>query len=177
MVCIVAGILLLAQHIKTLQKTPEYYSIDRCPHCGKSGVWHHGHYSRKADRSSSGELNPIFIPRFYCPACKHTCSILPECIPPRRWYLWCVQQAVLLNVIFGKSLHAVSRLIQPSRSTCRRWWHGLKDKFLQHRDALCAHLNELGRAIDFGDFWQLCFDHLSLDRAMLICHRAGVAIP
>lgn len=176
MVCIVAGILLLTQHLKVLQESPEDYLPNYCPHCGKLGIWPHGHYSRKADRSPKGELNPIFIPRFFCPHCQTTCSVLPECIPPRSWYLWCVHQVVLLNLLSNKSLHAVSQLVQPSRSTCKRWWNKFKDRFLLYRDALCAHMNELGCAIDFSHFWQLCFTHMSLDHAMLLCNLAGVAI-
>jgi hypothetical protein len=177
MVCIVAGILSLMQHLKILQETPELYSPKCCPHCGKLGVWMHGHYPRKADRSPRGELNPIFIQRFFCPHCQKTCSVLPECIPPRRWYLWHVQQLIFLNLLSGKSLQAVSQLASPSRSTCRRWWDQLKDRFLLHRDALCAHISELGQAINFNHFWQLCLAQLSLDRAMLLCNLVGVVIP
>jgi hypothetical protein len=177
MLCIVAGILLLAQHVTTLKEKSECYCPTCCPYCGKLGIWSHGHYPRKADRSKTGELNPIFIPRFFCPNCQKTCSTLPECIPPRRWYRWCIQHVVLFNLISNKSLHAVSQLVQPSRSTCRRWLTGFKDKFLLHRDALCAHMSELGHAIDFNHFWQLCLTHISLDRAMLLCNLSGVAIP
>jgi hypothetical protein len=177
MTCIVAGILSLMQHLKTLQETPEYYHPSYCPHCGKSCIWPHGHYSRKSDRSKAGELNPIFIPRFFCPYCGKTCSVLPQCIPPKRWYLWYVQQLALFKLISGESLRAVSQSVQPSRSTCRRWLNWLKGRFLLQRDVLCTSISELGRSIDFRHFWQVCLEKISFEQAMLLCHQSGVALP
>jgi transposase len=157
MVHIVAGILLLVQQLTTLQETPEYYRPARCPHCGKEGVWCHGYYSRKADRSQSVDsLNPIPISRFFCPYCQKTCSALPECISPRRWYLCCVQQVVLFNWVSGESLHTTSKQVQPSRSTCRRWLTRFKEQFWVQRDALCAGISALCHSIGFEHFWQLC---------------------
>jgi transposase-like protein len=173
---IVAGVLSLAQHIKIHQHPSKMNRPSCCPYCGKSNVWAHGDYPRKSDRAT-GEFNPILIPRFFCPNCQKTCSALPECIPPRRWYMWYTQQLVLLDLLLGKSLNSVSQTREPSRSTCRRWWERLKEQFLLHRDALCGHLNELGRSIDFSDFWKHGLFFMSLDRAMLLCHVAGVAIP
>ena len=64
---------------------------------GLVGVWRHGHYRRKTDREGQEGvyLDPVPIPRFYCRHCQATCSRLPGCIAPRRWYSWLVQQAVL----------------------------------------------------------------------------------
>ena len=75
-----------------------------CPHCGHNKLWPHGTYDRKADRSNSAEptLNPIKISRYICCKCHRTCSQLPECIPPRRWYLWSIQQTAILLVLMGK---------------------------------------------------------------------------
>jgi hypothetical protein len=85
---IVPGIGTLAQHLKQLKEAPETYRPKRCPHCGKAGVWCHGAYTRKSDCEGRGDdcLNPVPIPRFYCCHCRRTCSALPECIPPRRWF-------------------------------------------------------------------------------------------
>ncbi|WP_226382967.1 DUF6431 domain-containing protein [Burkholderia mayonis] len=58
-------------------------------------MWGHGCYDRKADRSADGQLNPVSVPRFRCPSCRRTCSRLPLCICPRRWYGWALQQQVL----------------------------------------------------------------------------------
>lgn len=174
MLCIVAGILLLTQHLTTLKENPNHYRSNFCPHCGRAGIWNHGHYDRKSDRS--GELNPISILRFFCPYCKKTHSALPECIPPKRWYMWDIQQSVLFKIISGESMHAVSRSEQPSLSTCKRWMERFKNHFLKQRDALSARVNELARLVDFEGFWKNCLNQMSLGRAMLLCNQAGACI-
>jgi hypothetical protein len=92
---IVGSISSLAQHMIAVVTDAELYRPDACPHCRRAGVWRHGCYHRKADRSAgSGEsLNPVPVLRFLCRACARTCSRLPACIAPRRWYDWAVQQA------------------------------------------------------------------------------------
>lgn len=179
MVCIVTGVLSLVQHLKMLQEVPEYYRPARCPFCGQSGIQHHGHYDRKADRqgAAEGSLNPIAILRFICPHCHKTCSVLPECIPPRRWYLWAIQQAVLSKLISGESLRAVGRLAGPCLSTCKRWFKQFKNQFLIQRDALCAHISSLGRSVNFENFWQRCLEEMLLSQAMLLCNYSGVPVP
>jgi transposase-like protein len=114
---IIANIEALAQHLKTFYSNPELYRPDACPNCGSSSLWCHGVYFRKADRSGSGEtsLNPTPIPRFYCAACKRTCSVLPECLPARRWYLWATQQLVLLMVLSGLSYRQIAEKSGVSR--------------------------------------------------------------
>jgi len=103
---ILGSIVSLVQHLATVFTDPDVYRPAACPHCGSGGVWHHGCYHRKADRLNSAEesLNPVPVRRFLCPGCWHTCSRLPACIPPRRWYDWFVQQAVLLLLLCGASL-------------------------------------------------------------------------
>jgi transposase-like protein len=176
---IVAGITCLTQYLSLLHESVDSTRPERCFHCGLSKPRCHGHYDRKADRENAhpDSLNPIPIQRFYCPNCKHTCSILPECIPPHRWYLWCVQQAVMVYLLSGMSLQSVAKHAQLSRSTCRRWWSHFKDRFLQHHDTLCAKVSELGRSVDFNAFWRCCLDKISLGHAMWVCHDTGVTIP
>lgn len=134
---------------------------------------------RKADRSQGpGEsLNPINIQRFYCPACKKTCSALPECIPPQRWYLWEVQQTALLLWLSGKSLCRISKEVVPSRHTLARWMKRLRGRDRLHKGALCTHFVVLGRTSDFVDFWVTCLKKISLGAAMRICHVSGVIVP
>lgn len=100
MTSIVPNILSLAQYLEALKNISEPYIIEICPTCGYFGLWHHGIRYRKSDREATADttLNPIPILRFYYSACHYTCSALPECIPPRRWYLWSVQSVVLLIV-------------------------------------------------------------------------------
>jgi transposase-like protein len=179
MVTILADILSLAQYLKTLEEQPDRCRLEYCGHCGKAGPWHHGHYYRKADRSNppAESLNPVPIFRFFCPDCRHTSSALPECIPPRRWYLWEVQQAVFLTVLAGKSLYAAARLAQPSRQTIGRWIQRFQDQFRLHKDTLGCHRPDLGRTSDFTDFWSAVLRIFSLGQAMRLCHVAGVLIP
>ena len=90
---IVAGITTLEQHLEVLSSQPETYRPRCCPHCGLKILWQHGRYSRKADRRITRPLlDPVPICRYRCAGCRRTCSRLPECIAPRRWYHWLVQQ-------------------------------------------------------------------------------------
>ncbi len=176
---ILAGILSLAQHVQHSQSYPEDYKPDRCPHCGLAGLWCHGTYLRQANRRGLefGLDEPILIPRFLCRACHQTCSCLPEAIPPRRWYLWDLQQKVLLLILNACSLNHVATLVRPSRQTLKRWWQHLRSRFdvhsatLRHRDA------ELGRWIDLESFWHHCLQQMPLSRAMFYLHNDGVSIP
>jgi hypothetical protein len=132
MACILAGILSLGQHLSTLKDNRQRYRLECCPHsdCGKSGLWCHGYRYRKADRGTHdpSTLNPIPILRLYCPACQRTCSVLPECIPPLRWYLWVIQQAAVQLFFSGISLNEISQQIKPSRWTISRWIKRLQGK-------------------------------------------------
>lgn len=176
---ILAGITSLWQYVKGFEQTRRLDPCTGCPHCGQSGLWLHGTYDRKADRSGHQEqsLNPIFIQRYYCQNCRKTCSALPECLPPRRWYLWEVQQTALMRTLKGKSFNAVARVLTPSRDTIRCWIARFREQFHVHKDVLCSHFMVLGQAIDFADFWHACLGNLSLAQAMRLCHVAGVPIP
>ena len=102
----------LDQHFDEIANGGGAYRPANCPHCQAAGLWHHGCYHRKADRSEA-RRNPVAILRFLCNACLRTCSRLPACIAPRRWYDWAMQQVVLLLLLAG-----VSVLVKSFR-TCR----------------------------------------------------------
>jgi len=171
---ILADIVSLMQY-KNLEK--QEYRLNYCLCCGKAKPYFHGHYPRKTDRSASGQLNPILIQRYYCPACKKTCSMLPECISPHRWYLWEIQQTALMMILSGHSIRAIAKKIMPSRRTIARWMARFLDQFRMHKDALCNHIADLGRTIEFTDFWTICLETMSLSKAMHICHVAGGIVP
>ena len=120
---IVPAITTLLQHLHMLSKSPEVYRPSACPHCGLGGLWSHGCYERKADRGphSTGTLNPIPSPRYLCRGCGRTCSRLPQCIAPRRWYGWAVQQLVLQLLLAGCSLHRCACWMGLDRRTAGRW--------------------------------------------------------
>jgi hypothetical protein len=103
--------------------------------------------------------------------------VLPECIAPRRWYLWHIQQAVLLQILLKKSFRQASQVVLVGRSTCQRWWHKLKERYLLHGSALRNYYPELGYQEDFNRFWFACLQKISLSKAMLLCNQLGVVIP
>lgn len=174
---ILPGILSLVHHRQQLEDNPETYRPEQCLNCGKSGVWCHGHYDRKADREGSGSLNPITIPRFYCPHCKTTCSVLPECIPPKRHYLWQIQAWVFRLHCAGISYRKISKCHQPSRWTISRWCRRFKARFSVHAEALRVVFSDLGRFTEYISFWSAFLEHGSLSQAMLIVNNQGVIIP
>lgn len=174
MTVILADVLSLAQHIATLSHEPQRYQSNQCAHCGRAKPWFHGSYPRKADRET-GTMNPIRIPRFFCHHCHKTFSVLPECIPPHRWYLWVIQQAVLLKVLLGASIRAVSQCFTPSRSTCRRWMQWLKEQFSTHRSVLVVRVPRWALCSETPQtFWPVVLAEISFDRAMLWSHQAGL---
>lgn len=176
---IVPAILSLQQHQDALERAPVIYRPPACPHCGVARLWGHGCYVRKADRrpEPSGSMNPVSIPRFYCQGCRQTCSRLPECVAPRRWYGWVVQQAVLLWLLTGGSLHQAAGQNGVDRHTVRRWWVGLQECSETFGFRLRSRFPELGRAVDFAGFWRACLAVMPLSRAMAWLDLEGVAVP
>jgi len=181
MTVIVAGIQTLVQHVHHLQVQPESYRPKRCVWCGLEGLWAHGCYVRKANgRGLARETDSdILIPRYRCPhaGCGRTCSVLPAVIPPRRHYLWEVQQVAVLLLASGISLNKTARLLAPSRATVRRWWQQFQHCFRQHAAVLRSRFPELGRHRGPRGFWQACLRAMDLSAAMLELHHGGVDIP
>lgn len=173
---IVLNIPNIDQYLKLQKDTPKSLCPSKCPHCGKSGLWSHGHYGRKTV-GTFGNHDLVSVFRFFCPCCHRTCSVLPECIPPHRRYLWDIQQIAVALVLTGKSLRAVAKVIAPSRHTVSRWMERLKERFRQYQDTLCQHFIELGGIGDFIGFWSTCFSKISLSQAMCFCNAAGVKVP
>ena len=150
----------------------------QCENCGQLNPWCHGNYSRKSGRNDGdAALNPMLIQRYYCSACKKTMSALPECIPPRRLYLWETQQTAILLMLLGSSARAVAKQIKPSRHTIKRWFAWLIVQFRLHKDALSSHFSSLGLFIEPVSFWKHVFEKFPLSTAMRLCHVSGVTIP
>jgi len=168
---IVGSIASLAQHLVTVLTDPEQYRPAACPHCGYARVWRHGCYHRKADRSRGGAHDPVAVLRFLCAACPQTCSRLPACLAPRRWYDWAVQQAVLLLLLSGVSLHGCARASGLDRRTVRRWRDWLHERGEPFAFFLRSRWPELGRVADFNAFWRNVIDELTLQRAMSVLDR------
>lgn len=166
----------LQEHLETLDRTPSVYRPLQCPKCGLAGLWGHGHYERKADRDT-GELNPIPVPRFFCRGCRATCSRLPSCLPPRRWYGWSLQAAVLLSLLSGASLRECAATSGRARSTVRRWWRWLQECHQLFAFHLCSHWPEWGRAGQWQQFWQRCLQEQPLRETMVWLDRQGLVVP
>ena len=165
---IVPGILTLAQHLRLVAEAPDEYRPSSCPHCQAAGLWGHGCYWRKADRREDARpsLNPVAVLRFWCRSCSHTCSRLPECIAPRRWYDWAVQQAVLLLLLAGCSVRRCAVCTARARRTVRRWGSWLEERGPVFAFFLRSRFAELGRAGDGAAFWLRVLESMSLSCAM-----------
>ena len=164
---IVTSVTSLGQHLEALGANPEVYRPVACPHCRLGGLWRHGCYHRKADRSAGGESrNPVPVLRFLCRACERTCSRLPLCIAPRRWYDWAVQQVVLALLLAGCSLHRCCRCTCRARRTVRRWWDWLRDRGESFAFFLRSRFAQLGRSADHESFWRHVLHSMSLGQAM-----------
>jgi transposase-like protein len=176
---IVPAILTLQQHREALEGDPVIYRPAACPHCGLAKPWGHGGYPRKADRRPEppGSLNPVFIPRFFCQGCRQTCSRLPECIAPRRWYGWVVQQVVLLWLWAGGSVHQAAVQGGVDRHTVRRWRDWLRARGEVFGFRLRSRFPELGRAVAFSGFWRGCWAAMPLSEAMAWLDLDGVTVP
>ncbi len=182
MAYILSGMHTLDQHLKAFIDQPDDYRPSVCPHCKQSKLWAHGVYYRQADCESPAGC-PAPIPRFLCSLCKHTCSTLPEYIPPRRWYHWLVQHLALQLTLLDNSLMQVWQALfdqvdtVPSLSTLHRWLTRWRQRFAHHRlHVLNAH-PDYGYQPDFRSFWQAWLDEKPLSAAMLILHRHLDPIP
>jgi transposase-like protein len=180
-------------NIKTLKQCKNFswdlpfssaFRPKKCTKCGVINPWKHGVYCRQPDRgekredkNDKEEFNPMPIQRFYCQHCEKTFSILPECIPQRRWYIWATQQVALILILSGYSIYKVSKIVLPKYGTIKRWYDKFSDDFKLHRDAICSRFSAFAITNNFIDFWRLIFDKQDLGWAMRICQLTGVIIP
>jgi hypothetical protein len=177
---ILFGVTSLLEHIFHVDEYPENYHPDRCPYCGTTKLRPHGSYYRVPDRDSS-TLNPVEILRFRClhHECGRTCSCLPECIAPHRWYPWKEQQEVLSELLKGGSIRQIAAQTLPSRRTVSRWWSWLQKR---HK-GFNFHLLKMGRSTTtktsqtFEHLWSIVLQQQTLAFVMGCLIIDGVAIP
>lgn len=176
---IVPDFLCLLQYKNYIKNKLALFLPKNCPHCGKMKLWFWGFYYRKPDRNNNLglSLNPVPIPRFYCPHCKKTTSALPECISPRRWYIWEKQQEVIALVLSGLSIRSIAKQVVPARSTISRWISWAQNRYREHKDAICNYFPDFGIANNYGDFWKACLKEMLLSKAMYLCFTSGVNVP
>jgi transposase-like protein len=178
---ILTGILSLIQYKNDIESNfREALRPERCECCGKANLHRHGTYPRQSaggKNNSEASINPIKIQRYYCPSCRKTMSVLPECIPRKRWYLWSVQHVILLLFLQGESITRIAKTESPSRHTISRWVAQFKNAFLVHRDTLIRIKTALSQYVTFHSFWLACLDLMNLSEAMRLCHVSGVLVP
>jgi hypothetical protein len=75
------------------------------------------------------------------------------------------------------SLRRCSKQCGLDRHTVRRWWSELKEHHPAFALFLRMRFPELGRSVDFTDFWQNCLHSMSLSQAMAWLDREGVIVP
>jgi transposase-like protein len=183
---IVPLIATVQEHLAELDRNPERYRPECCPHpkCGRSGgMRFHGSYERKPCRgkdwrgTDARELGPVKVQRCRCRYCLRTCSSLPSCLPARRWYLWSLQAAVLLQLLAGASVRACAREHGPDRHTVLRWRRWLQDGYARLAHHLRRRTPVLGLAADWRDFWQRCLSGEPLHEVMAWLHGKGLHVP
>ena len=143
---ILASITTLAQHLHAVANDSDVYRPPACPQCSAAGMWCHGCYHR-------------------------TCSRLPACIAPRRWYDWALQQAVLLLLLAGCSVHQCCNCTHRARSTVRRWRDWLDARGDNFAFFLRSRFPELGRLPERVCLWCHVMQSMSLAQAMAWCDR------
>jgi len=178
---ILTGILSLIQYKNDIEGNfREELRPERCECCGKLKPHRHGSYPRQTaggKNKSDASINPIQIQRYYCPSCCKTMSVLPECIPRKRWYLWSIQEVVLSLYAQGLSLNKIAKSCRLSRHSISRWISRFNERFLVHRDTLIQIKSTLAQYITFRTFWNACLGLMHLSEAMRLCHVSGVIVP
>jgi transposase-like protein len=178
---ILSKILTFRQHSDTLLTTPEKYKPSHCPYCYSIKLYNHGVYFRKPDRHNIGKYscNELAVTRYKCTEeyCGRTCSTLPECFSPRRWYPWVNQQWCLWFLLAGYSINQVDKLFPMARSTIVRWKNWLSDRFSLFQRLLKNKFPEFGYFENKVIFWSTWLDNYSLSHAMVTLNNQQIVIP
>lgn len=176
---IISGFTSLAQYCVHMANPKTKTKLPVCPRCHADALIKYGFYHRKACRTKETEpgLNPVSIQRYFCKACGRSCSALPECIPPHRWYLWDVQEDALKATICGKSYRSIAKALTPSRGTIARWIKRFKTQWRLYADHFRQYSPKLQRASEFQSFFSELLSVRALASVMLSCHRGKITIP
>ncbi len=103
--------------------------------------------------------------------------MLPECIAPKRWYQWQVQEQCLVACFDGDSSQEIARQFSPSRQTVVRWMHWVVDRFKDFRPDLQSRFPVLGYESEAFGWWKRLLQKTSLAAAMVILNAMGVNVP
>ena len=77
----------------------------------------------------------------------------------------------------GESVRKVAREMMPRRRTIGRWRHWIEREFDRQSLHLRSRFAELGRGVEWKEFWSLCLQSMSLSAAMGWLDRMGVRVP
>jgi len=179
-IVILPNISSLVQYQKLIAENSERLWPKNCPECNQDHFIRKGCYCRKPNYTKAPDekrIDPVPILRYYCKNCNITFSALPECLPPRRHYIWDEQQAVVEPVLQGESYYKVDKNRKPSRWTISRWFRRLIEQERLHLDCFRALMPELGRLSYFATSWLQLFAQRSLAQLMRILHQAGIPVP
>jgi hypothetical protein len=101
---------------------------------------------------------------------------LPECIPPRRWYLWTEQEDCLKACFNGFSALSGAKKLLPSRQTIRRWLSWTFDRFKEFRLELQSRFPALGYEREALGWWKKLLEKIRLSAAIVILHNTGINV-
>jgi hypothetical protein len=101
---------------------------------------------------------------------------LPECIAPKRWYLWKEQEDCLKACFNGVSTLSIAKQLLPSRQTIRRWVKWTFDRFKEFRPELQSRFSILGYESELFGWWKKLLETIRLSGAMLILNRLGINV-
>jgi transposase-like protein len=176
--CILPNIASLYEHVHRLLNQPMDYRPEKCPHCNHTHLWYHGHFTRKPRGDS--DIKEVKVPRWRCTDCRRTFSVLPSCVPPRRWYLWSVQQALLVCLLSGATQEQCAEDLAhlgPALCTIQRWWRWLKRKNNDFSHYLRSFKPEWGRTADWREFWRVAMADEPMRELMAYLAAQGLTIP
>ena len=167
-------------YISDATNNPEALYPERCECCGSTRFSLNGFYERKSEgrgkevHVKNGELK---IRRLKCKGmCGISYSILPSLIPRLRWYLWCMQQFIIMLLISGASIAAIVERTHISRSTITRWIRWFKEKWIIFCNELMPKNIFLSEVSHFIGFYSSVLKRWKLSQIMLKLHEIGLVI-
>lgn len=102
--------------------------------------------------------------------------MLPECIAPRRWYLWQEQEECLKAFFNGLSARSIAKRFLPSRQTVKRWVEWAFESFKEFRPDLQSRFPFLGYESGPVGWWKKLLGKIRLSEAMVILNRLGINV-
>jgi hypothetical protein len=179
MVHIAEGYPSMGNYRADVETKPENFKPDCCDKCGCQNIWIHSFYIRCVVRKDHKRLipDPIKVLRFQCAKCLHTMSTLPEFICPRRWYLWCMQEAAISRSLNDEATQSIANDLHLSRDTVYRWVGWIFIKHDEYHKELSAIKMGIGMGAPPNKFWLSLFRLGALSRVMFQLHKLNITVP